>query len=135
MFESCLWWGVLDTTLCDKVCQWLATGQWISPGTPFTSTNKTDRHDIIEILLKVVLNTITPSSFNEFVNKRLRYTNSISLFNINHCCLTLNSKTRISTCNIHMMSTTTTELAQWYLVIEEIKAGCHAARQHVKFTL
>ena len=21
-------WGVLDTTLCDKVCQWLAAGQW-----------------------------------------------------------------------------------------------------------
>jgi len=20
--------GVLDTTLCDKVCQWLATGRW-----------------------------------------------------------------------------------------------------------
>jgi hypothetical protein len=24
--------GVLDTTLCDKVCQWLATGWWFSPG-------------------------------------------------------------------------------------------------------
>jgi len=23
--------GVLDTTLCDKVCQSLATGQWFSP--------------------------------------------------------------------------------------------------------
>jgi hypothetical protein len=22
--------GVLDTTLCDKVCQWFATGQWHS---------------------------------------------------------------------------------------------------------
>jgi hypothetical protein len=38
--------GVLDTTLCDKVCQWLAAGQWFSPGTPVSSTNKTDRHDI-----------------------------------------------------------------------------------------
>ena len=37
--------GVLDTTLCDKVCQWLTAGQWFSPGTPVTSTNKTDRHD------------------------------------------------------------------------------------------
>jgi hypothetical protein len=27
-------------------------------GTPFSSTNKTDRHDIAEILLKVALNTI-----------------------------------------------------------------------------
>jgi hypothetical protein len=24
------WRGVLDTTLCDKVCRWLATGQWFS---------------------------------------------------------------------------------------------------------
>jgi hypothetical protein len=47
-----------DTILCDKVCQWLATGQWFSPGTPVSSTNKTDRHDITEILLKVALNTI-----------------------------------------------------------------------------
>jgi hypothetical protein len=46
------------TTLCDKVCQWLATGRWFSPGPPVSSTNKTDRHDITEILLKVTLNTI-----------------------------------------------------------------------------
>ena len=25
--------GVLDITLCDKVCQWLAAGWWFSPGT------------------------------------------------------------------------------------------------------
>ena len=49
---------VLDTTLCDKVCQWLATVQCFSPSTPVSSTNKTDHHDITEILLKVVLNTI-----------------------------------------------------------------------------
>ena len=29
-----------------------------SPGSPVSSTNKTDRHDITEILLKVALNTI-----------------------------------------------------------------------------
>ena len=46
------------TTLCDKVCQWLATGRWFSPGPPFSSTNKTDPHDIAEILLKVALKTI-----------------------------------------------------------------------------
>ena len=54
-FEPRSWWGVLDTTLCDKVCQWLATGLWFSL---VSSTNKTDRHDITEILLKVALNTI-----------------------------------------------------------------------------
>ena len=46
------------TALCDKVCQGIATGQWFSPGPPVSSTNKTDRHDIAEILLKVALNTI-----------------------------------------------------------------------------
>jgi hypothetical protein len=30
-------------------------------GTPVSSTNKTDRHDITEILLKVALNTINPN--------------------------------------------------------------------------
>jgi hypothetical protein len=32
-FESHPCWDVLNTTLCDKVCQWLATGQWFSLGT------------------------------------------------------------------------------------------------------
>jgi hypothetical protein len=31
-----------------------------SPGTPVSSTNETDRHDIAQILLKVVLNIINP---------------------------------------------------------------------------
>ena len=51
--------AVLDTTLCDKIYQWLATGWWFSPGTLFSSTNKTDRQDITEMLLTVTLNTIT----------------------------------------------------------------------------
>jgi hypothetical protein len=49
---------VLDKTLCDKVCRRPVTGLWFSPGTPVPSTNKTDCHDITEILLKVALNTI-----------------------------------------------------------------------------
>jgi hypothetical protein len=32
-----------------------------SPGPPVSSTNKTDRHDISEILLKEALNTIKPT--------------------------------------------------------------------------
>jgi hypothetical protein len=32
--------------------------QGFSPGTPVSSTNKADHHDITEILLKVELNTI-----------------------------------------------------------------------------
>jgi hypothetical protein len=58
-FESRWWRGVLDTTLCGKVCQRFTTDLWFSPGTPVSSTNKTDCHDITEILLKVALNTIT----------------------------------------------------------------------------
>jgi len=57
---------MIDAFLCTcgpnlQVCQWLATGRWFSPGTPIFSTNKTDRHDISEILLKVALNTIKPN--------------------------------------------------------------------------
>jgi hypothetical protein len=53
------WRGVLDTTLYDKVCQWLAADRLFSPGTLVSSTNKTCHHDIIEILLKVALSTIS----------------------------------------------------------------------------
>ena len=56
--------GLLDTTLYDKICQWLATGRWLSSGPPVSSINKTDRHDITKILLKVALNTITLTTFS-----------------------------------------------------------------------
>jgi hypothetical protein len=39
----------------DKVYQLLAHGRWFSPGTPASSTTKTGRHDITEILLKMAL--------------------------------------------------------------------------------
>ena len=42
-----------STTICDKVCQLLATGLWFSPGPPASSTNITDRHDITKILLNI----------------------------------------------------------------------------------
>jgi hypothetical protein len=51
--------NLTHTTLCNKVCQLLATDRWLSPGTPFSSTNIIDCHDINKIMLKVVLNTIT----------------------------------------------------------------------------
>ena len=50
--------GVLDTTLCDKG-QCLATGQWFSRGTPVSSTNKTEHHDIAEILLNEAKQSLT----------------------------------------------------------------------------
>ena len=36
----------------------LAAGRWFSPGTPVSSTNKADSHDITEVVLKAALNTI-----------------------------------------------------------------------------
>jgi hypothetical protein len=39
----------------DKVSQLLAHGRWFSPGTLASSTTKTGRHDIAEILLKGAL--------------------------------------------------------------------------------
>jgi hypothetical protein len=44
-------------TVYNIVCHWLAAGRGFSPGTPVSSTNKTARHDITEILLKVALST------------------------------------------------------------------------------
>ena len=48
------------TTLCDKVCQWLATGQWFSPGPPVSSTNKTEI--LLIVALKIIKQTNKPRS-------------------------------------------------------------------------
>ena len=68
--------GVLNTTLCDKVCQWLVAGWWFFPGNPVSATNKTDSHDITEILLKVALNTIKPTIFLD----SLKYLTKITFY-------------------------------------------------------
>ena len=52
---------IIAATASDKVYQLLAYGLWFSPGTPASSTTKTGRHDIVDILLKVSLNTINQS--------------------------------------------------------------------------
>jgi hypothetical protein len=44
------------------VCDLLAAGRLFSRRTPVSSTNKTDRRDKTEILLKVVLNTINQTN-------------------------------------------------------------------------
>ena len=49
----------------DNIYQLLAHGQWFFPGTPASSTTKTGRHDVAEILLKVALNTINQKSINQ----------------------------------------------------------------------
>jgi hypothetical protein len=65
------------TTLCDKVCQWLATGLWFSPDTPISSTNKTERHDVTEILFNMALNTIKQT------NKHSNIVSYFILFSMN----------------------------------------------------
>jgi hypothetical protein len=56
--DGSLIYNFLCNQCLSPVCQWLATGRWFSTGPPVSSTNKIDRHDIPEILLKVALNTI-----------------------------------------------------------------------------
>ena len=46
-----------------KVCRRLATDRWFSPDPPVTSTTKTDRHNITEILLKVTSNKQTKQTY------------------------------------------------------------------------
>ena len=66
---KCIWY---------KACQWLAAGCWFSPDTPVSSTNKTDCHDIVEMSLKVALNTKTlthmPSVF--FIDMQIQNKNT-----------------------------------------------------------
>jgi hypothetical protein len=75
--------GVLNATLCDTVCQWLAACWWFSPGRPVSSTNK------IEILLKVTLNTIT---FNPNPKKRSEYDKGRFWPNLRNCLYRYNIK-------------------------------------------
>jgi hypothetical protein len=66
-----------------KVYQLIAHGRWFSQGTPASSTTKTGRHGIAEILLKVALNT-NNQSINQSINQ-----SSIPLSEIVHIVLTL----------------------------------------------
>ena len=55
--------GLLDTALCGKVNPSVSDLRQVgaSPGTPVSSTNKTNRHKVTEILLKVALNIKFPN--------------------------------------------------------------------------
>jgi hypothetical protein len=66
---KCLFLGAY-TILRDKVYQCVDAGWWFSQDTPVSSTNKTDRHDIPEILLKLVgivggFESVVPSQYNK----------------------------------------------------------------------
>jgi len=75
------------TTLCDKVFEWLGTNLCFSLGPPVSSTNKIDRHDIAEILLKVALNTIKQTNKNNLMWLNLSVTGDRTMvFFINKTC-------------------------------------------------
>jgi hypothetical protein len=46
------------------------SGRWFSPDPQVSSTNKTDHHDITEILLKVALNTTKKKERNKQTSKQ-----------------------------------------------------------------
>jgi hypothetical protein len=51
-------------------------------GTPTSSTNKTDCHDITEILLKVALNTITIQSYTSQLNILTKRTTALGVYSV-----------------------------------------------------
>jgi hypothetical protein len=53
----------INVTACDIYSH----GRWFSLGTPDSSITKTGRHDIVEILLKVALNTKNQIKSNQIV--------------------------------------------------------------------
>jgi hypothetical protein len=63
-------WCIRLAAASEKAYRLLAHGRWFSPG---TSTTKTDRHDITEILLKVALSTINQIKLNNLCSRRFSY--------------------------------------------------------------
>ena len=75
-------WGVLDTTLCDKVSQWQVSDfLWVLW---FPPTNKTDCLNITGILLKVALNTINPNPIHTFESRIFVLMKSVCMFSSVH---------------------------------------------------
>jgi hypothetical protein len=84
--------GVRCTRLCDTVCQWLLV-RWFSPGPLVSFTNKTDRHDVTEMLLRVALNTIKQTnksiSYNIFEDLFLFFSCMFQFLTINNICINI----------------------------------------------
>jgi hypothetical protein len=70
----------------DGVYQLLVHGRWFFPGTPASSTTKTGRHDIVEILLIVALKH--QKSINKNKINFYRIASSLKvLFTKVNCCI------------------------------------------------
>ena len=83
--------SVADRELNARSSQLLATGRWFSPGIPVSSTNKTDRNDITQLLLEVALNTINQQTnlyLYIIIYSLLLYTRIKSIRCVlNSCCM------------------------------------------------
>jgi hypothetical protein len=56
---------MLNATLWYKFCQWLVAGRWFSLGTPLSSTNKSDSHDVDRYEITISQMTIYMLLFTE----------------------------------------------------------------------
>jgi hypothetical protein len=65
----------------------LTHGRWFSPGTPASSTTKTGRHDIAEILLKVALKHQKSNQINQICKFHINSNHRISIFHAILLCL------------------------------------------------
>ena len=83
------WWSTILLISIKSYIMWYLSvscdRSWFSPVTPVFSINKTDPHDKTEILLKVVLNTITLThksryKINTIINLSQSCFSSLTLF-------------------------------------------------------
>ena len=68
-FETHSWWGVLEKTICDKVCQRLVAGLWFSP-VSFINKNWTPQY--YRVIAWIFVN-IVPSSISNCMSLRVQY--------------------------------------------------------------
>ena len=77
IFKSTSWRGVLDTTLCDKACQWFTTDQWFLQ---VFFTNKTNCHDITDIFGVKHHNPYPPPTLGTSINNIQLLTSLLWIF-------------------------------------------------------
>jgi hypothetical protein len=97
---------VLDTTLCDKFCQWLATGLWFSPDTLVSSYNKTDCH------VSETTGTDLPQVYDKSYRNMLYQVHLTPLIEMEPTSLEVIGTDRIGSykSNYHTITTVTTSL-------------------------
>ena len=100
----------LSAAASDKAYQLLAHGRWFSPDTPASSTTKTGRHDIAEILLKVASRHQRSNQINLNVDAVSPY----SIANIHFALSRFDSKIiRFYTFSIRVLSLTNVKNDTW----------------------